>query len=136
MLTDQRDEPAEAVVQQLGELLHTARPGSSQPLGKDRETGDVGKQCRRREPLAICLAQRLVSVHKTPCDQRGNVAGKLEHVAVSLMLSSSNRLLHLVLPSREHLALVTVRRRSGSRSDLLLSAIRGKWLTQRCCTPS
>ena len=56
MLADQLNQLAEAVVQQLGELLDTARPGSSQPLGKGREPGDIGKQDRRREPLALCLA--------------------------------------------------------------------------------
>ena len=135
MLADQLDQLAEAVVQQLGELLDTARPGSSQPLGKRREPGDVGEQDRRQELLALRLAQWLMPIGKTPDDERGNIAGELDRVAVSLMLSSSNRLLHVVPPSREHLVLVAARRRSGSWSGSLLNAICGKWLTQRCCTP-
>ena len=63
MLVDQPDQLAEAVVQQLGERLDTARPGASQPLGKHRETRDVGEQDRRQEPLALCLTQ---SAHADP----------------------------------------------------------------------
>jgi hypothetical protein len=71
MLADQLDQLAEAVVQQLGELLDTARPGASQPLGKHCGTGDVGEQDRRYEPLALCLSQRLTPIRTTPDDERG-----------------------------------------------------------------
>src|SRR5829696_643587 len=129
MLVDQPDQLAEAVVQQLGELLDPARPGASQPLGKRREPGDVGEQDRRQELLGLCLGQWLMPIRKTPDDERGNIAGDLGRVAVSFMLGSSNRLLHVVPPSREHLVLVTARRRSGSWSGSLLNAICGRWFT-------
>ena len=98
--SDQLNQLAEAVVQQLGQLLDTVRAGSSQPFCERREPRDVGKQDRRREPLALCHAQRLTPVRKTPEDKRGNIAGELERGPVSFMPSSSNRRLHLVLPSR------------------------------------
>ena len=79
------DQLAEAVVQQLGKLLDTARPGSSQPFGEGREPRDIGEQDRRREPLAFRLNQWLMPIRKTPDDERGNITGELDRVAVSFM---------------------------------------------------
>ena len=68
-------------------------------------------------------------IRKTPDDERGNITGQLNWAAVSLTLGSSNRLLHVVPPSREHLVLVAARRRSGSWSGSLVNGICGRWLT-------